>query len=195
MGVDNTGELGFLLDDQGTFTLYKAADGSLLTTIAATHQHDRVKSVERSKNNVFTLLWEDNSITVAQVDFHLRYTENGERTVQPEIVPMGEYPARHYPDQALDIAIRSHEGRLTQVALLANNQFQIEHEVVTTDIFDNEKKETFSVLTEEKMPGKFTAFFLDEKGETLFAGTDNDSLLRWDLRDNTTCRRTDNEVR
>ncbi len=194
VGIDDTGEVGFLLDDHGLFSFYRIGDHSLLTTMAAAPKKERVLTVERSKDNVFTLLWADNSITVTQVDFRLLYAEDGQRTVKPEVMTLEESPARQYPVAVKEIKASAHEGRLTRVALLANDQFQIDREVVTTDLFDNQKKETFSLLIDEALPGMVTTFLLDAKGDTLFAGTDNGSLLRWDLRDNTSCRRTDNEV-
>ncbi len=194
VGMDDTREVGFTLDNTGIFSFYNLASGKTFFSAAASARKAKVQSVESNKNNVFALLWEDNSVTVSRVDFRLLYAENGQRTVQPEITRMGEYPARRYPAPVKSIAIRSHEGRLTQVALLANNRFQIDHEVVTTDIFDNEKKETFSFLIAEELPGRITAFTLDEKGGALFAGTDTGSLLRWDLRENATAGRTDNVV-
>ncbi|MBU4034055.1 MAG: ABC transporter permease subunit, partial [Proteobacteria bacterium] len=53
---------------------------------------------------------------------------------------------------------------------------------------------TTSFLIAEELPGEITAFTLDEKGVALFAGTDTGSLLRWDLAENDSARRTDNVV-
>ena len=194
VGMDDTQEVGFTLDDNGLFSFYDLASGKTFFTAPASTNKARVHSVESNKNNVFTLLLSDNSVTVSQVDFRLLYAENGQRTVQPEITRMGEYPPRRYPAPVKSLAIRAHEGRLTQVALLANNRFQIDHEIVTTNILGDEKKETFSFLLNEELPGTITTFTLDEKGSALFAGTDTGSLLRWDLRENETAERTDNVV-
>ncbi|MFA6499621.1 MAG: hypothetical protein WCV64_09880, partial [Desulfurivibrionaceae bacterium] len=194
VGMDDAQEVGFVLDDTGLFSFYNLASGKTFFTAPASTKKARVHSVESNKNNVFTLLWEDSSVTVAQVDFRLLYAKDGQRTVQPEITRLGEYPPRSYPAPIKSMMVRNHEGRLTQVALLADNRFQIKHEVVTTNILGEEKKETFSFLLNEELPGTITAFTLDEKGSALFAGTDTGSLLRWNLGENGSAERTDNVV-
>ncbi|MFA7382826.1 MAG: ABC transporter permease subunit [Desulfurivibrionaceae bacterium] len=194
VGMDDTQEVGFTLNDTGLFSFYNLASGKLFLNAPASPHKTRVQSVESNKNNVYALLWDDNSVTVSQVDFRLLYDETGQRTVQPEISQLGEYPARHYPAPIKSMMVRSQEGRLTQVALLANNRFQIDREVVTTNILGEEKKEAFSFLISEELPGRITAFTLDEKGDALFAGTDTGCLLRWDLQENETAERTDNVV-
>jgi len=194
VGMDDNQEVGFTLDKTGLFSFYNLASGKAFFSAPASNRKAKVQSVESNKNNVFAILWEDNSVTVSQVDFRLLYDEFGQRTVQPEITRMGEYPTRRYPAAVKSMMVRAQEGRLTQVALLANNKFQIDQEVVTTDLFDNEKKETFSFLIAEELPGRISAFTLDEKGATLFAGTDTGSLLRWNLSENATASRTDNVV-
>lgn len=194
VGMDDTQEVGFTLDNTGLFSFYNFASGKIFFNATASTRKAKVQSVESNKNNVFALLWEDNSVTVSQVDFRLLYDEFGQRTVQPEITRLGEYPARSYPAPVKSMMVRAQEGRLTQVALLADNRFQIDQEVITTDIFDNERKETFSFLIAEELPGRITAFTLDEKGGALFVGTDTGSLLRWSLVENAAAERTDNVV-
>jgi len=194
VGMDDTQEVGFTLDTTGFFSFYDLASGKPFFSAPASTRKAKVQSVESNKNNVFALLWEDNSVTVSQVDFRLLYDESGQRTVQPEISQLGEYPARRYPSQVKSMMVRAHEDRLTQVALLADNRFQIDHEVVTANILGDEKKEAFSFLLKEELPGTITAFTLDEQGKALFAGTDTGSLLRWDLGENASAERTDNVV-
>ena len=71
---------------------------------------------------------------------------------------------------------KTEDGRLTKVELLDNNSFQVTQQVTKTDLFGNEKKEDFSFSVQHDIPGKITAFTVDEKGDTLFAGTDSGSL-------------------
>ncbi|MBU4176318.1 MAG: ABC transporter permease, partial [Proteobacteria bacterium] len=194
VGMDDTQEVGFTLDTTGLFSFYDLASGKPFFTVPASTRKATVQSVESNKNNVFALLWEDNSVTVSQVDFRLLYDDSGLRTVQPEISQLGDYPPRSYPAPVKSMMVRSHEGRLTQVALLADNRFQIDHEVATTNILGDEKKEAFSFLLNEELPGPITAFTLDEQGSALFAGTGAGSLLRWDLGENESAERTDNVV-
>jgi phosphate transport system permease protein len=191
LGIDDSHELGFVLDAAGIFSFYKIADGSLVSTIPA--GNGKVQSVERCKNNFFTLLWQDGTITLTKVDFRPQFDNSGKRTILPEVSPISQYPAITSSAPAQGVAVRVNDGRTTTVALLADNTFQVMHQVITTDLFDNESKASFSFVIKD-IPGKVTAFVLDEKGATLFAGTNNGSLLRWDLEQNTVANRTDNVV-
>ena len=194
VGMNDTREVGYTLDNTGLFSFYDLTSGKTILTAAASSRKTRIQSIETNKNNVFTLLWEDNGVTVDKVDFHLLYATNGHRSVQPEVTRLGNYPPRRYPAPVKGILVRDQDGRKTRVALLADNRFLVENEVATTDLFGNDRKETFSFPIAEKIPGNITAFTLDEKGTSLFAGTDTGSLLRWDLRENDAAVRTDNVV-
>jgi phosphate transport system permease protein len=191
IGVDDAHELGYVLDETGVFSFYKLTDGTVVSTVPA--GKGQVQSVERSKNNMFTLLWKDGTITLARVDFRPIFDSEGKRTIQPDVSVAGRYSDTNSPAPAQGAAVRVGDGRTTRVRLLAGNTFQVIHQVVTTDLFDNETNETFSFVIDD-IPGKVTAFAVDEKGQALYAGTDAGSLLRWDLHENTSAQRTDNVV-
>lgn len=194
VGMNDTREVGYTLDDTGLFSFYDLVSGKTILTVPASPRNARIQSIETNKNNIFTLLWKDNGVTVDRVDFQLLYAANGKRSVQPEVTRMDDYPARRYPAPVKGILVRDQDGRKIRVALLADNRFQVDTEVVTSDLLGNDGKEAFSFAIAEKIPGNITAFTLDEKGTALFAGTDTGSLLRWDLPENDAPVRTDNVV-
>jgi phosphate transport system permease protein len=198
MGVDDYQEIAYTLNGQGVFIFYNLAKGaSFLSLAAVADKKVPLQSIELHKNNQYTLLWADKSTSMTEVSFRFLFDKEGKRTVKPEIQTLAEFPPETGVATAkvLHAAIRKTEdGRLTKVVLLDDNSFQVTQQVTTTDLFGNEKKEDFSFPVQHDHPGKITAFTLDEKGDTLFAGTDSGSLLRWDVSQSDGASLTDNVV-
>ncbi|MBU0664028.1 MAG: ABC transporter permease subunit [Proteobacteria bacterium] len=183
MGVDDYQETAFTLNDRGVFTFYNLAKGtSFLSLESGAGKNVPLKSLELHKNNQYSMLWADNSVSMTEVAFRFQFDKDGKRTIKPEIKTIAEFPAETGTIEMLRVAVRKTEdGRLTKVVLLDDNSFRVAREVMNTDLFGNEKKEDISFPVHEDIPGKVTAFTLDEKGDTLFVGTDSGSLLRWDV--------------
>ena len=197
MGVDDYQEIAYTLNDRGVFTFYNLAKGaSFLSLAAVVDKKVPLQSIELHKNNQYTLLWADKSTSMTEVSFRFLFDKEGKRTVKPEIQTLAEFPPETGPaTKILHAAIRKTEdGRLTKVVLLDDNSFQVTQQVTKTDLFGNEKKEDFSFSVQHDIPGKITAFTVDEKGDTLFAGTDSGSLLRWDISQSDGDSLTDNVV-
>ena len=216
MGVDDYQEIAYTLDGQGIFTFYNLAQGtSFLSLPAVVDKKVPLQSIELHKNNQYTLLWADNSISMTEVSFRFLFDKDGKRTIKPEIKTLAEFqpepgtagaatareglmprePGMAGAAKILRAAVRKTEdGRLTKVVLLDNNSFQVTQQVTKTDLFGNEKKEDFSFSVQHDIPGKITAFTVDEKGDTLFAGTDSGSLLRWDISQSDGAGLTDNVI-
>lgn len=196
MGVDDYQEIAYTLNDRGVFTFYNLAKGaSFLSLAAVADKKVPLQSIELHKNNQYTLLWADKSTSMTEVSFRFLFDKEGKRTVKPEIQTVAEFPPETGVPKVLHAAVRKAEdGRLTEVVLLDDNSFQVTQQVTTTDFFGNEKKEVFSFPVRHDIPGKITAFTVDEKGDTLFAGIDSGSLLRWDISQNDGASLTDNVV-
>ncbi len=198
LGVDDYQDTAYTLNDRGVFTFYNLASGkSVLSVQAGADKKVPLKSIELHKNKQYTLLWADNSISVTELAFRFHFDTDGKRTVKPEVKTIAEFPAEKAVAAGISRVMvrKTEDGRLTKVALLADNSFQVSRQVTSTDLFGNEKNESTSFpVPRQDIPGKITAFTVDEKGETLFGGTGTGSLLRWDLRPDAGSIRTDNVV-
>ena len=193
VGIDDYQEAAFVLDRQGRFTFTHPAAGTVITVIeAGGDQPPRlVQAIEPYRNDTFNLLWQDQSLTVARVVFTPRFDDAGKRTIVPEVAILKELPPPTLPATATRIASRGADGdRFLRVALLADNRFHLTLESTATDLFGNESRESAEFLIEEPMPGRITAFTLNEKGTILLAGTDQGRLLRWEISQEG-ARRTD----
>ena len=196
LGVDDYQEIAYTLNGRGVFTFYNLTKGiSFLSLEAIADKKVPLQSIELHKNNQYTLLWADKSISMTDVSFRFLFDKEGKRTIKPEIQTVAEFPPETGVPKVLHAAVRKAEdGRLTKVVFLDDNSFQVTRQVTTTDLFGNEKKEVFSFPVRHDIPGKITAFTVDEKGDTLFAGTDSGSLLRWDISQSDGAILTDNVV-
>ena len=196
MGVDDYQETAFTLNDRGVFTFYNLAKGAVsLSLDAGVGKKVALKAALLHKNNQYTMLWADSSVSMTELAFSFLFDEQGKRTVKPELKTIAAFPPEPDGAEILAAAVREAEdGQLTKVALMDDNTFRVTRQAITTDLFGNEKKENFSFPVQGAIPGKITAFTLDEKGHTLFAGTDSGSLLRWDLSRNEGAGLTDNVV-
>jgi len=183
MGIDEYQENAYVLNDRGVFTFYNLAGAtSFLRMDTAADKNVPLKSIELHKNNQYSLLWADKSISLTELAFSLHFDEAGKRTVKPVIKTIADFPPDPGTSEVERAVLREgDDGRLSKIVLLADNSFAITQQVTKTDFMGNEKKEAFSFFVRHEIPGKITVFTVDEAGESLFAGTDSGSLLRWDI--------------
>ncbi|MBW6520509.1 MAG: ABC transporter permease subunit [Desulfoarculaceae bacterium] len=197
MGVDEYRENAYVLNDRGVFTFYNLAEGtSSLSMDAAADKNVELTSIELHKNNQYSLLWADKSISLLELTFSLHFDEAGRRTVRPVLKTLADFLP---PDPGTAEIVRgvlrmSDDGRLSKIVLLDDNSFSVTQQVSKTDFLGNEKKEAFSFAVRPEIQGEITAFTVDEAGESLFAGTDSGSLLRWDISRSDGGLLTDNVV-
>ncbi len=196
MGVDEYKETGYVLDTQGIFTFYHLADGVPMLRLDGDPDKDvALKSIELHRNNQYTMLWADNSVTMTEVNFRFLFDQQGKRTIKPEIITLGGFPPEVKDTKIVAVKVRhADDGRLTKVVLVEDNAFQVTQQLETVDFLGNVKKESFAFVIKDQIPGRIQAFTVDEKGNTLFAGTDSGSVLRWDISDMGEARLTDNVV-
>jgi phosphate transport system permease protein len=71
-------------------------------------------------------------------------------------------------------------GSIT-VQLLSDNQIEVQRRTVEKDILGNEKASEQKYRLKEPLPGAISVVWLGRKGQSLYAGTVNGWLVRWDL--------------
>lgn len=196
VGVDEYQEIGYVLNERGVFTFYHLADARpILELDAGADKEVPLRSVELHRNDQYTMLWADNSVTMTVVTFRFLFDQEGKRTIKPEIATIGGFPPERNDAEILGVNVRQDDqGTLTKVVLAPGNRFLITRDSVSVDFLGNQKRTSLSYAIEEQVPGKITAFTVDEKGHTLFAGTDTGSLLRWDIGQDEGATLTDNVV-
>ena len=79
------------------------------------------------------------------------------------------------------LARRSEEGTTTFVKLLPDNKISITQQTVTENLLGEKETKTSQLMIEEGIPGPISAMTMDRTGKTLYAGTTNGCLMRWEL--------------
>ncbi len=68
-----------------------------------------------------------------------------------------------------------------RVQLLPGNQLEVQRQLIEKDVLGNEKTTSQEYRLADQLPGAVSSFWLGRKGQSLYAGTDNGWLVRWDL--------------
>ncbi len=193
VGADEYLENGYVLDRRGVFSFYGLERGELLgeePLTPPTATAGEVRQVDTPAVNLFSIEWEDGSLTLARVRFAPGYDAAGERTIERELENLGSMPAPAgaRPRRSL---LRGDAGNLTRVSLLEGNAFAVTRQATSTDLFGESSTAVHEHRIEEALPGRVTAFTVDQDGEMLLAGTDTGHLVRWELREGEAPRRLD----
>lgn len=185
IGMDDSMQTGFVLLRPGAFQFFDLRQGTPLALerlAPPTAQAHALAGVDDHGNLTYGLLWDDGTLSLEKVVFSPKTTSEGRRTIEHKIERikvLAASPGRPRPVRSL---VRlTEDGKLTQVSLAPEGRFLITQEVTTTNLMGEAASETHNYALGDKLPGPLSAFTLDQAGATLYAGTRNGYLLRWDL--------------
>jgi len=184
LGVEDSGKAAFTLDENGSFSFIKINDASILATEKAPNipaGANRIVSAESRGNSVYSLLWDNGSISSVKVELASAKDSAGEYSFTHEVVsePELSFSAASGVKQSF---ARPIEGKgSVRVNLLADDRLQVQHQLIEKDLLGNDKRSDSTALITDPLPGKLSALTLDSKGHYLYAGTENGMLLRWDI--------------
>lgn len=185
-GVDDYLESVFTLQSNGSVAFYGTGSGQQLETVflAPPREGLAVADVERSGPRRFNILWSDGSLTMEEVRFLPRFDAEGRRSFDRSVVRLAvlEPPADSLPQRF--VARSADEGSLVRVSLLADGKLQVDQQVIVEDLFGEQGAEHYRYSLDPGLAQEqITALTMDSTGVTLYAGTDQGTLLRWDLAD------------
>lgn len=182
-GLDDYLEHPFVIDNRGVVSFHEPPAGLVAREfrLSPPVPGAPVKSIERIGGLSFGVLWGDGSQTLEQVRFTTRFDEKGRRSQEQEIVRMASFPppAAGAVDRALVRA--GEEGRKTQAVLLDNGHLLVRQQVESESLFGDVEIEDYEFALTGYPRELITALALDRNGHTLYAGTAQGTLLRWDL--------------
>lgn len=182
-GLDNYLEYPFVIDRSGTVLFHTPPDGGAEQggRLSLPAPGVTVKDVERFGGLSFGVLWSDGSRTIEQVRFTSEFDASGQRSQEREIVRLASFPA---PADGAVVLARSRvsaDGRQTGVALLDDGRLLVTQHVETENLFGDVDVENYEFALSGYPEEDITALVLDGHGYALYAGTDQGTLLRWDL--------------
>jgi len=182
-GLDDYLEYPFVIDAHGMVRFYAPPGGELADEVRLQPPTagSGIQSVERFAGLNFGVLWEDGSQTLEQVRFKTRFDEQGRRIQDRRIARLATFPPPSGGSVMESLVRISEDGRKTQVLLLDDGSLHVRQDSETEDLFGNLEKESHAFILSGLPDETIAALTMDRQGTTLYAGTDQGTLLRWDL--------------
>jgi phosphate transport system permease protein len=187
--IGNDSLTAYLLTKDGNFTFFdlfrnnRACKllGHEQATAPAGSKSPTISFVERFAGSMYSLLWTDGSISFVEVELSPHFDETGQRSVKHELHALAELPAEGNSQLLRALARRSDEGTTTFVKLLPGNKIAIIQQTASENLLGERETKTSQLMIEEEIPGPISAMTMDRVGKTLYAGTTNGCLMRWEL--------------
>jgi phosphate transport system permease protein len=188
LGIDEYLETGFYLDDGGRFRFFETQKGAALDLHQAAPPVGAAQSLraaEVSGLQLYGLLWADGSLTLEQVTFHPTFDEtNGNRrTIQHAVKRLAEFPPPTAGTTVRSLARLADDGRRTRVDLLADGRLTVTQLISSENLLGEKTEQSHAEVLTIPDYGSVRALTLDDRGQTLYAGTERGYLLRWDLEE------------
>jgi phosphate transport system permease protein len=186
---DNDSLTAYTLAKDGKFTFIDFINnnrdckilGHLQATAPQGSKAETLSFVERFASSAYSLLWSDGSISLIEVELRPHFDETGLRSVKHELYTRAELPGDGNVVPTKALVRRSEEGTTTFVKLLPDNKISITQKTVTENLLGEKESKTSQLMIEEGIPGPISALTMDRTGKTLYAGTTNGCLARWEL--------------
>ncbi len=187
VGLDDNAEVGFTLGGDGFFQFLELRTGAVTARVPASPRAGKpgvkLTGVSAGRHLEYALAWDDGSWSLVRIAFRSSF-ETGRRQILHQVEILAEMPAAvTMPAGGAGQMRAGEKGGAVLVWLDPSGAtFQVRRSVVKTDLLGNE--ETAMATYEIPVPaGSVTAFTVDLAGSTLYAGTADARLLRWNLGD------------
>jgi len=144
-----------------------------------------LQRVERPGGSEHTLLWSDGSVSLVDAVLTAQADELGRRTSQYALEVRGSV-APDGGDRPVRAVMRVDEDGAATCAMLTDDQrlVVLRESVVEESLFGGSKKQVRRSVVRRGGGGTITAITISREGGTLYAGTDDGHLLRWELDKN-----------
>ncbi len=141
-----------------------------------------VLAVEKQDSSHYSLLWSDGAVSLVEVSVIPQFDEAGQRSVKYAVHSQAAVANVDDVKPTAALIRRADDGSVTRVALLPDNRVSVVRQSVQkAGLFGESETKTKQVTLAEDISGHLTAITMDKSGTTLYAGTDNGGLLRWEL--------------
>jgi phosphate transport system permease protein len=188
-GAGNDSLTAYVLSKDSNFTFfdlfgnnrdYKVL-GREQATPPAGSKSRTISFVERFAGSMYSLLWSDGSILLVEVELSPHFDETGQRSVKHELHTWAELPAMGNDTPLKALARRSEEGTTTFVKLLPDNKISITQQTNVETLLGEKETKSSQLMIEEGIPGPISSMTMDRAGKTLYVGTTNGCLMRWEI--------------
>ncbi len=181
LGLDEYSETGYVLERSGRLTFFSLPAGQFLDGVPVRPPQPgmRLAAVEVGADDQLTLLWENGTASLVRVVFTPEFAAAG-RVIRHRVVPQGSMVPASGTPLAASLRPGDDDG-LTGVFWLPGNRFLLQRDRPETLPDGTERTASQAAVIADDTLGPLSAYALDKAGATLYAGTSNGHLLRWDV--------------
>jgi len=189
VGVDDYLETGYLLDATGSLHFFETLHGTETDTIPLQSPNDATATIVRVEDFgrlEHAVSWSDGSVTIEQVVFKPFFdaANNNARSIHHDVLRRASFaPTPDGTEVVQTLARSDEEGRKTRIDLLKDGTIRLTQLVVQQSLFGDGEEEEFEQFLTPDVPSPVTVLATGEKGLTLYAGTSDGRLLRWDIEE------------
>ncbi|NLF08463.1 MAG: ABC transporter permease subunit [Pirellulaceae bacterium] len=183
-GMDGVDVTGFVWSSDGTVARIDLRDGRLLGRERPPSSDGdasrTLRGVESLSGGRYSLWWSDGGASL--VEIAARRAEPGDPDAPRHVTRvLAEVPAEKSQECQQTFIRRSDSGTITRVARLADGTIDILRRVEAKTIFGDVEVNTHRTVLREDLLPSVEIITLDQNGDTLYAGTNDGRLIRWQL--------------
>ncbi len=192
VGVGQYMETAYEIDETGTVTMHVLPLGE----VSETHTIPRpegantvVYSAGIGPIGDFALTWDNGAMSLIRVKILPEFNEEGTRRVTRSVESLGTFGPVSLHSTVLSIGRVSEDDAWTRVTLTASGALQVDQVRVSAGFLDEGERTPYTQTIDDVTQGDITAIAMDTEGNTLYVGSNEGYLGRWDLREPGSARR------
>jgi len=142
-----------------------------------------LRQVEALGAGKYSLLWPNGAMSLVEVAAPQPGSQAAQASRRP-IHTLTSTPPVKGPQPRAALLRRSDGGATTRVALLPNGEISILRQVAAENLAGDEEVRSNQAVLHEDFAADIRAMTMDREGNTLYAGTKDGLLARWQLKEN-----------
>jgi phosphate transport system permease protein len=186
LDMDGTTATGFLWTRSGTVVLVNLRTGEVRGQKPIVPPGKagarKLRQAESLAAGRYSLLWSDGAMSLVEITAPQR-SRQAAAAPPHAIRTLASTPAIKDPQPRAALLRRSDAGVITRVALLPGGRISILRQVAAENLAGEEEVRSHETVLHEDLAGDIRAMTMDREGNTLYAGTKDGLVARWQLND------------
>jgi len=185
VGLDEYGELGFVVGLNGGLAIVRVKDGMIESTRRLTPPSESATAVLRihaQDNRRFSALWNDGSISLETLHFETEFdqTRNYQKTRRPVLERLAVFPPlTNAPLPALAFAIVVNETTALRVEMAPDRRISITQRTTKKSLVGKEITTFRTRQLGDPLPSKPVDMVMAHSGQALYVALESGTLMRW----------------
>ena len=142
-----------------------------------------LRQVESLGGGRYSLLWPDGAMSLVEIVAGQSGSQTAEAS-RRAIHTLAVTPAVKGPPPRAAVLRRSEAGATTRVALLPDGTISILRQVAAENLAGDTEVRSYQAALDEDLAADIRVLCMDREGNTLYAGTKDGILARWQLKEN-----------